>query len=80
MKNDYITIQYDVFEFFHFLYCNIPDNKCYKQKWGMLFFTHIMLMVHVLVCVRAIAHIKWRRLLMEFAIAMVIPGLDVKEK
>ena len=30
-----------LFSFFHFLHSNIPDNKCHKQKWRMLFFyTH----------------------------------------
>ena len=29
--------------FFHFLHPNVPDNKCHKQKWHVLFFTHIKL-------------------------------------
>ena len=37
--------------FLHFLLCNASDSKCYKQKWDVLFFTHIKLVVHVLVCV-----------------------------
>ena len=48
--------------FFHFLLCNAPDNKYYKQKWDMLFFTCIKLVAHVLACAHAISHIKWRRL------------------
>ena len=34
--------------------------KC--QKWGVLLFTRIKLVARVLVCVDAIACIKWRRL------------------
>ena len=37
------------------------DNKCYKQNWGMLFFTHIKLVAYVLVCAWAMARIKWKR-------------------
>ena len=48
--------------FFHFLYCSVPDNKCYKQKWGVLYFTCIKLVVRVLACARAIARIIWKRL------------------
>ena len=48
--------------FFHFLCFNVPDNKCHKQKWCLLFFTRIKLVACVLACVRAIACIKWRRL------------------
>ena len=44
--------------FFHFLNWNVPDNKCYKQKWSMLFFTQIKLMAHVLACACALAHIN----------------------
>ena len=29
--------------FLHFLDSNVPDNKCHKQKWCMLFFTCIKL-------------------------------------
>ena len=46
--------------FFHFLYSNVRDNKCHKQKWRMLFSTRIKPVAHVLACPRAIAHIKWR--------------------
>ena len=42
-----------MFLIFHFLHCNFPDIKCYKQKWGMLFFTLIKLVAHVL---------AWKRL------------------
>ena len=48
--------------FFHFLHCNVPDNKCYKEKWGVLFFTRIKLVARVLSCARVIARIKWKRL------------------
>ena len=56
--------QFDVFDlcFIHFLHCNVPDNKCYKQKWSVLFFTRIKLVAHVLACARVIARIKWKRL------------------
>ena len=46
-----------VWSFFHFLHCNGPDNKCCKQKWGVLFFTHIKL-------VARITRIKWIRLIL----------------
>ena len=45
--------------FFCFLHSNIPDNKCYKQKWHVLFFKHIKLLASVLACVRVVARIKW---------------------
>ena len=48
--------------FFHFLHSNVPDKKCHKQKWRVLFFTRIKLVASVLVCARAIARIKWIRL------------------
>ena len=51
--------------FFHFLLCNAPDSKCYKQKWSVLFFTRIKLVVRVLPCARAIARIKWKRLIIQ---------------
>ena len=37
--------------FIHFSYCNVPDNKCYKQKSEVLFFT----------CIKLVAH-KWKKL------------------
>ena len=37
--------------FLIFLYSSVPDNKYHKQKWCILFFTCIKLVVHVLVCV-----------------------------
>ena len=46
--------------FIFFIPSNVPDNKCHRQTWIMLFFTCIKLVVHVLAC--AIAYIKWRRL------------------
>ena len=39
-----------------------PNKKCLKHKWRLLFFTRIKLVARVLVCARAIARIKWRRL------------------
>ena len=53
-----------MFLFFHFLHSNVSDNKCHKQKWHMLFFTHIKLVVCVLARVHAITCIKQRRLVM----------------
>ena len=50
-----ITIQFDDFDLFHFLHCNVPDNKCYNQKWGMLLFTCIKLVARVLACALAVA-------------------------
>ena len=51
-----------MFSFFPFLYSNVPDNKCHKQKWHVLTFTLIKLVAYVLACARAIARIKWIRL------------------
>ena len=59
-KNDSYSIWCFWFSF-HFLHCNVPD-KCYKQKWEVLFFTCIKLVACVLVCASTIAHIKWKRL------------------
>ena len=60
------TIQFDAFSmfcsFFHFIHSIVQDNKFHKQKWHMLFFTCIKLMMLVVVCVHAIAHIKSIRL------------------
>ena len=47
---------------FYFLHSTVPDNKCDKQKWYMLFFTCIKIVVHVLACAHPITYIKWRRL------------------
>ena len=49
---------WSLWSFFRFLYSNIADSKSHKQKWHVLFFTHIKLVACVLVCVR----IKLRRL------------------
>ena len=38
--------------FFHFLFSNVPDNKCHKQNWRVLLFIRMKL----------VARIKWRRL------------------
>ena len=46
LKGKWLAIQFGVFSiwsFFHFLYTNIPDTKCHKQKWQKLFFTGIKL-------------------------------------
>ena len=51
--------------FFCFLCSNVPDNKCHKQKWRVLFFTRFKLVVRVLACMSVIARIKWRRLLLQ---------------
>ena len=51
-----------MFLIFHFLHYNILDNKCCRQKWGMLFFTQIKLVVCLLASAGAIASIEWRRL------------------
>ena len=37
-------------------------QDCYKQKYGVLFFTCIKLVAYVLACACAIARIKWKRL------------------
>ena len=58
-KNDHYSI-WCFWSFFHFLF--IPDNKSYKQKWGILFFTRIKLVARVLACACAIERIKWKRL------------------
>ena len=47
---------------FYFLHLIVPDNKCDKQKWYVLFPICIKTVVNVLACARAITHIKWRRL------------------
>ena len=57
-----------MFLFFHFLCSNVPDKKCHKQKWCVLFFTRIKLVMQVLECARAITRIKWRRLVKIFYI------------
>ena len=41
-----------------------PDNKCYKQKWGVLFFTCIKLVAGVLVFVWD--HMQWERQYISF--------------
>ena len=61
IKEKWSTIDL-MFLFFYFLHSNIPDKKCHKQKWCMLFFTHIKLVAHVLASACPITHIKWIRL------------------
>ena len=51
-----------MFLFLQFHHPNVLDNKCDKQKWHRPFFTSIKLVVYVLACACAIAHIKWIRL------------------
>ena len=51
-----------MFLFFHCFHSNVPENKCHKQKLRVLIFTRIKLVARLLVCARAIARIKWRRL------------------
>ena len=51
--------------FFHFLHSNVPDIKCHKQKWRVLFFTRTKPVACVLACARAIARIKRKRLVMK---------------
>ena len=48
---------------FFLSWSSVPDNKCHKQKWHVLFYTRIKLVARVLACARAIAQIKRRRLL-----------------
>ena len=50
------------FIFFSFSSLQCPRQQCSKQKWCMLFFTSINLIVCVLACARVIACFKWRRL------------------
>ena len=60
-KNDNYSI-WCFWSFFHFLHSNAPDNKCYKQKRDVLFFTRIKLVARVLAYAHVIARIKWKRL------------------
>ena len=67
--------------FFDFLQSNVPDNKCHKQKWHVLFLTHIKLVAGLLTCTRVIAHIKWIRLALNFQTScciLKITGLGSK--
>ena len=56
------------FLIFLFLQSNVSDNKCYKQKWCMLFFTTIKQVVSVVVCVCNCTH-----QMEKIAISMWIP-------
>ena len=47
---------------FIFFITTVPDNRCDKQKWYVLSFTCIKIVVHVLAWARAIAHIKLKKL------------------
>ena len=60
VKKKLSIIQFDVFNLSFIFF--VPDNKCHKQKWCMLFFTCIQLVMHVLAYACAIAYSKWRRL------------------
>ena len=42
-----------MFLFFHFLYSNVPNNNCHKQKWRVSFFARIKLVTRVCACDRA---------------------------
>ena len=48
---------------FHFFHSNVTDNTCHRQRWCVLFFTRIKIVVRMLACARVIARIKWRRLI-----------------
>ena len=37
-----------MFLLFYFLHSTVPDNRCDKQKWYVLFFTCVKIVVHVL--------------------------------
>ena len=52
------------FFFFYFLHSNVWDNKCHKQKWCMLFCTHIKLVPSMLARTCRVTCIKWRRLIL----------------
>ena len=63
VKEKSSTIKFDVFVRSFILLCsNVPENKCHKHKWHLLFFTRIKLVARVLVCAGAITRIKWRRM------------------
>ena len=47
-----------MFLFFHFLHSNVPDKKCHQENWYVLYLTCTKLVVNVLTCAQAIAHIK----------------------
>ena len=51
IKEKWSIIQFDGFALcFIFFHSNVSDNKCHRQKWHVLFFTHIKLMAHVVAC------------------------------
>ena len=65
IKEKWSIIQFDAFDLSCiFFYSNVPDNKCHRQKWCVLFFTCFKLVVRMLACVHAIARIMRRRLLL----------------
>ena len=55
------------FIFLSFFHSNVPDNKCHKQKWRVIFSARIKLVARVLACARAIVRIKWRGLTLVFS-------------
>ena len=62
LKKRQWTIEFDVFVLCFIFFIPLSQTMCDKQKWYMLFFTCIKIVVHVLACAHPIAHIKWRRL------------------
>ena len=53
LKNNHqpLNLMFLFFLSFSSFQSNVPENKCHKQKWHMLFFTRIKLVAHVLACV-----------------------------
>ena len=69
-----MATQFHVFDLsFIFFTAMSQTNNCYKQKWGVLFFTHIKLKARVLTCACPIAHIKWKGLLYATTTLILIP-------
>ena len=63
--------------FFHFLRSYVPDSECHKQKWRVLFLICIKLVARVLACARAIARMKWRRLLDQENMYLFVYNMDI---
>ena len=57
--------------FINFLRFSVPQ-RCHKQMLHVLFFTHIKLVVHVLACAHETARIKWRRLVYDKSINVIL--------
>ena len=60
--------------FINFLRFSVP-RKCHKQRWHVLFFTHMKLVVHVLACAPATTCIKWRRLVHDKSAYVILPKI-----